>query len=242
MALGDSITFGQGVNDDETFLHLFDSKRPEYEVINAAVPTWGLSQYSKYLMKVAPDFNPDEVILFFYLNDFMGADYYYSTPPLPKLKLPETPWGINELGLRRISYVYNHYKRFEQKNKLNEAALSGHNSYLRLIKFTSQFNIGKQAFSDIGEKCKENEWRCTLVTLPLLEDSATNEVRFVLDKATAYALDAGIKVIRMDRSLDSMHVYDRWLFPCDQHLSPLAHRKVADVLDQSYMELYPPLY
>lgn len=239
LALGDSVTFGQGVNDDQTFLHHFDAQSDDYDVLNAAVPTWGLVQYESYIRNIAPMMNPNEILLFFYVNDFMQPDYYYDAEPLTKMRLSEVGWANDEKGLRRYSFVFNHLSRLKHQEKLHREALSGHNSYLQLIQTRSQFSRGKKALENIGERCKQYDWRCTLVTLPLLEDAAIEHVEFVLDKATEYALAADLNVIRLENSLQGIHVYDRWLFPCDQHLSPYAHEKIAAVFSSAHKELFP---
>lgn len=238
LALGDSVTFGQGVNDHETFVSQFDFLLSSHEVLNAAVPTWGLQQYSSFILNIAENYHPDEIIVFFYVNDFMNPDYYYDGEPLAPIKLPQNEWSQSELGLRRYFHSYNHFRRLQEREALEQKALSGHNSYIQLIGTHSQLRLGQKLLNKIGEKCRVENWKCTLVTLPLLEDASTQSVKPILDKAAKYALEAGIQVIRMDKSLDALHVYERWLFPSDQHMSVKAHSVFAHTLAAAYKELY----
>lgn len=238
IALGDSVTFGQGVNDHETFISQFDSLLSSHEVLNAAVPTWGLGQYYSFVQNIAEEYNPDEIMLFFFVNDFLDPDYYYDGEPLAPLKLPKAKWSSSEMGLRRYFYIYNHYRRIQEREALEDKALSGHNSYTQLIRSESQLKLGRRALTRIGEVCQTKGWRCTLVTLPLLEDASTKSVQSILDKAAEYALDANIRVIRMDNSLQKLHIYERWLFPSDQHMSARAHSVFAHTLAAAYKELY----
>jgi len=70
--LGDSITFGYGVENEETIATQLEKQLPNYQFLNAGVPGYHLQQETAaYKEKIAP-LNPEAVILVFYPND-MGA-------------------------------------------------------------------------------------------------------------------------------------------------------------------------
>ena len=62
--LGDSITFGTGVGDDETFSHLLDAL-PDLEVLNLGVDGYGTDQELIRLEREGLAFGPQVVILNF---------------------------------------------------------------------------------------------------------------------------------------------------------------------------------
>lgn len=78
LAIGDSVTFGHGMNDDQTYPYYLErilneysrgsGKNNMYEVINTAVP--GNAPFQEYYdLERGLKFNPDVIILQFTLND-----------------------------------------------------------------------------------------------------------------------------------------------------------------------------
>lgn len=71
--LGDSFTYGVGVNDDETFAALtersLDSSGTPTEVVNAGVGGTGTDYALNFFLKVGRTWEPSVVALFFYWND-----------------------------------------------------------------------------------------------------------------------------------------------------------------------------
>lgn len=79
LLLGDSFTFGYGVEGDETYPKLLEEKfKKEFpdrkiEVINAGITGWGTSQYSDYLKTEGIKYNPDIILVGFYINDVVDT-------------------------------------------------------------------------------------------------------------------------------------------------------------------------
>lgn len=75
VALGDSITFGWGVELHETYVKQLETilkkqnSYKNYEVINISIEDLGLQEELKLLKQFGLDFQPDLVLLGFYLND-----------------------------------------------------------------------------------------------------------------------------------------------------------------------------
>ena len=69
LILGDSITFGQGVENTQTFSFYLEKLLNEknigmkFEVLNGGVPDWGLIEYYFFLKNEGYKYNPDLVIL-----------------------------------------------------------------------------------------------------------------------------------------------------------------------------------
>lgn len=67
--VGDSITFGYGVADDQTLAANLQKLLPAYDVQNAGVPGYNVGQESAlYKEKIAP-LNPEALVLIFYWHD-----------------------------------------------------------------------------------------------------------------------------------------------------------------------------
>lgn len=73
LVLGDSFVFGQGVRKDRSLTSLLDSWLPEVEVLNAGVPGYGLEQEYVYFKERGRRFEPDLVLVGFFMNDLHGV-------------------------------------------------------------------------------------------------------------------------------------------------------------------------
>ena len=74
LALGDSFTFGWGVPLEATFLKQLEDRlqqrmRKRVETISSGVPGWGLNQYYRYLKHVGLTYDPDVIILAYFVDD-----------------------------------------------------------------------------------------------------------------------------------------------------------------------------
>ncbi|MCP4577084.1 MAG: SGNH/GDSL hydrolase family protein, partial [Deltaproteobacteria bacterium] len=77
--LGDSFTFGFGVNDHETFINRLNEKAPEDHYLNFAVPGYSTDQQFLLLRRRVFNFRPDVVVLVTYL----GNDLFDNLLPFP---------------------------------------------------------------------------------------------------------------------------------------------------------------
>jgi|TARA_Y100000310_G_scaffold340535_1_gene436623 hypothetical protein len=86
--LGDSITWGDWLEEDETFVHIVESLAEndmlEWETINAAVGGISLKNEIAILLETGLSTDPDAVVINFYLNDFLESPGVY----LPRLNSP----------------------------------------------------------------------------------------------------------------------------------------------------------
>ncbi len=73
LGLGDSFSFGWGVEEDKTYLRVLESKLRvagyRIEVLNAGVPAWHSVQSLGYLMKRGLRFKPDLILAEFFVDD-----------------------------------------------------------------------------------------------------------------------------------------------------------------------------
>ena len=70
--LGDSFTYGLGVNDDQTFCSLIQKRLGEesYEIINAGAPVKGTDYALKVFTTIGAKYQPNLMALCFFGNDF----------------------------------------------------------------------------------------------------------------------------------------------------------------------------
>ena len=81
--LGDSITFGQGVNEEWTFVRLLENlaraQGDNWETVNGAVEGLGTNGELAVLNETGLALKPDGVVLNFYLNDFLESPGIFLT-------------------------------------------------------------------------------------------------------------------------------------------------------------------
>lgn len=127
LALGDSFTFGQGVEVRESWAKVLEaSLGPNAEVLNAGVSGWGTSQEMLWLEDEGFRYRPDVVVLGFYVNDFWDNAGISSDYARPRFRLEAGEPVATNLPLppaRRDALIglsvslHNHvllYRLFEQ--------------------------------------------------------------------------------------------------------------------------------
>ena len=89
LVLGDSLTWGWGVGQDEVYPKLLERRlndalagRPPVEVIDAGVVGYGTDQEYLLFREVGPRLAPDLVVLYFYWNDLLNnnSSFQYEVP------------------------------------------------------------------------------------------------------------------------------------------------------------------
>jgi len=127
MILGDSYSFGYGVSDNETFSYLLGNEHlADWSVMNLAVSATGTDQHYIMYEQIGEKFQPDVVLLGFYVLDFNRntlsfRDYAkpmfipgengelvltHSPVPAPEQLAEEYVSGARQLGGWKYSYAY----------------------------------------------------------------------------------------------------------------------------------------
>ena len=69
LVLGDSVSVGIGINADEGYPYLLETRLTAQRVLNASVTGYGISDYVAALQGTIRDVKPDQVLIGFCLND-----------------------------------------------------------------------------------------------------------------------------------------------------------------------------
>ncbi len=104
--LGDSIAFGYGVSDEETFAHRLEVEDNGLEVLNLGVEGYGPGQELLLLQRTGLRANPDVVVLAVCLrNDFVDAmlpvALYDGVTPRPRFKLVGSELVLDAAAVQR---------------------------------------------------------------------------------------------------------------------------------------------
>jgi hypothetical protein len=243
--LGDSITFGPGVDDSETFSDRLDSLPNGPEVVNLGVMGYGTDQELLKLEREGLAFAPDVVVLHFCLhNDFadnmLARALYDGVHPKPYFTYDESEHlRIHDAHLRttlaRRTALFLHTNSYLYRRATQATRAPGQGGH----------------WLDRMEKALENIGRATELTLRIVEAmrrlAEDNGARFVVvvhpDESAFHRQSRltekfyrtprleGTTVIAMADVYRARSL--RWeQFALDSlgHLNPAGHRVVADVL------------
>ena len=227
LAIGDSRTFGDGVDDEQTWISQLQKKLDDlqpgrFEVINAGVCGWNAIQGMKYLETRGLDLNPDMVIFSFGVNEWAnttpGEIGWVDWEDLQSL------WGIEAL----LRY-----------------SIKGGASMLSKPAFGPRtFRVSPGEYTDALVRCHtlchQNGIRFTFLHIPgklELEDEEKQDVFLVVKHLTQ-----GIAKYCLSPFWDPTDCFSK---PAEKHfvdllhLSPVGSGVLADYLSEKVREAFP---
>jgi len=242
LGIGDSFTFGQGVKETDTFLRRLEhslnaSSRvaKQVEVLNVGVLGYNTRDEVVYLEHQWLEYDPDLVIISFYLNDAY-SDYTFlnNGQGLGVYGLPQG-WAKYSFLLDLVRHTY----RAKQTQKKLEKYYRQH--YFSDARETLEhpgalevdWTVSRAALSHAVELSRQHGFRVALVIFPefyhLDDRYPFAEIHeLVRDEATALSMPV----------LDLMTIYrgkvDRelWVHPSDHHPNERAHALAAVAIEQ----------
>ena len=112
--VGDSVTFGLGVNDAETWVSLLARLHPEWTVINA-----GISGYNSYGVRLTIDVTPADVYVYLISPNDAELQLFHAdiaSPPSyqPALKIYWRIWQIQRQGYEHPPQMIGDERRFDR--------------------------------------------------------------------------------------------------------------------------------
>ncbi len=137
VCLGDSFTFGWGVEDDETFPVLVEQSLDEaidvpVDVINCGAPGYNTYQEHQLYKKLMAPLNPDYVVIAWYMND-LDPMSYGTTGTLAPLDHPLAGTALLDYWSRNLRLKVIGLPKFEFEGFDQEAALEMKKVYDQLL-------------------------------------------------------------------------------------------------------------
>ena len=214
--LGDSLTFGWGVEKEESFEHrieqALDAQRPT-EIINFAAGNYNTVQQVNLFLEKGLKYDPDQVVLFYFIND---------AEPVPE----RSPWGW--LGHFRIVTFY--WSRIGALWARVDPSETFAEYYANLYRSDAQgWRDARAAMLRLQGACRENDIALQVVILPelhrlqnyiftrehqLIAEFLRSHDVPVLDLAPAFA--------------DQTDPMSLWVAMDDAHPNAEAHRLIAE--------------
>jgi len=252
--LGDSVAFGAGVTDGETFSQLLQEMQPGIEVANLGVSGYGTDQALLRLEHEGFALEPQVVVLHFCLaNDFLDnmldSYLYDGRTPKPYFVLEGgklTPHSENlkrswnertGLWLRERSYLFNALSRLGQPALADAASLEGsapEHWVSRKNKVLANFDeaaaLTLELVRRMADVCRERGIRFLVLLHP-------DRTIFAGDRTLPGPFEAGrpelegLRVVDLHRAYDSAGLsYDMVAIDKVGHLSPRGNEFVAEVI------------
>lgn len=253
LGLGDSFSFGWGVEEEETYLRVLEAKLRaagyRVEVLNAGVPAWHSVQSLGYLMKRGLRFGPDLILAEFFVDDVYKSSLGKLVKSDKAVKLREEEADVKQKKALsswspRLYHLWFNY----QKNRRAERDYKRRNPYPN---FESEQKIlprdfDKKAGRVADLKAIVSEWKKTRekIKLPIViyympAGGALNspphqgEYRALRQ----LSLEAGFPFY------DVVNLYESdpaprklYLHPKDGHLGAKGHAVLADALAKMIIE------
>ena len=249
LGIGDSFTFGIGVDLEQTYLKVLEemlnstSDQPHFDVINSGVAGYNLYQAKTYLKEKGLAYDPDMVIYFFFLDDVGGLS---SSEEARDRYLQDTAqWDQHnqDNALWQFSYAANFV--YNLGTIVSGRIRSYHTApWLRTIEqrkqalYDTRWGPTIRAEVDLGpfEKhlqelkavCIRNNIRLLTVIIPDALQVGNPDMQVINRVFQKMCLKHDIPVLDITPIFEQeMDINTLYLFPLDAHTSPKGNRIIA---------------
>ncbi len=214
--LGDSLTFGWGVEKEDTFETLLEqrlSDRRSVEMINFGTGNYNTEQQVNLFLEKGLKYSPDKVVVFFYIND---------AEVTPK----RSDWSSLATS-RSLTFFWSRFRSLTSRTSSSETF----DSFYRNLYREDQpgFIAMRIAFLELEKICDSRSIALQVVLLPelhnLMEYPFTKEYRMVY----SFLERNGIDVLDLTPAfLGTENARALWVAPDDAHPNDIAHGMIAD--------------
>lgn len=216
VALGDSLTFGWGVAEEDSFVTLLEERlgreRPT-EIINFGTGNYNTEQEVALFLEKGLKYRPDDVVLFYFIND---------AEPTPRT----SPYAFVGHS-RMVTFVWSRVKAILSRarpQKSFEAFYSG-----LYADGSPGWEVAKSALETLRDVCAREGIRLEVVLLPELHRlepyTFAKEHRLVMDFLAARGIDA---LDLAPAFADVTDPHRLWVALDDAHPNAVAHEMIAE--------------
>ncbi len=220
LILGDSMTFGWGAGVHNTYAKrleqlLGQSGVTTYEVVNAGVGNYNTVQEVAWFERSGLKFQPDVVLLAFYIND---------AEPTP---VQRQSW----LAQHSYLYVFGSSGATALKRKLGLAPTF--DRYYRDLYHEDRpgWQACQAAIRRVAAVCREHNIPLRMLLIPELHFPG-GEYPFadIHAQVTKFATDEGVPLLDLQHAFVGIPPRDLWVSPGDAHPNAKAHQIIASEL------------
>lgn len=225
MILGDSMTFGWGARQEETYAKVFEKTRQEssdpgsrpLEVVNTGVGNYNTAQQVAWFRRSGLQFQPDVVLLAYYIND---------AEPTP---VERQSW----LAQHSYLYVFASSGGIALQRKLGLAPTFF--EYYRNLYRDDQpgWQACQRALASLAATCREHRIALRMMLIPELHfPGGTYPFAEVHAQVAQVAEAEGVPALDLQHAFQGIPPRQLWVSPGDAHPNALAHAVIAKELTQ----------
>lgn len=236
--LGDSVTFGVGIPEPQTFVGRFRAAHPQIETYNSGVVSYGIADYKRVATEFLPRHHEvKQVYLFYCLNDFHLERSTNAVKPedvslTRRLKRAVASIFVNMnefLGPRSKLYVYITGITIDPSRRYFEWDLSLMNVP------DDRFSQTLDPIVEIGRLARDQNAEFTVFLNPyeLQVRDGQNANFSPQDRIAAYLRENGIRVVDTRTKFTGLaRSSDAFLFADPMHLNEKGHQLVFGALEE----------
>lgn len=239
LLLGDSITFGVDVAQDETYARrlgdaLAARGRSDVRVMNSGVPGYDLRQYLLWLEKYGLPLSPDLVVVGLYQNDIeisLRPTPYRDFPGRSLVRRTATYQALERFVQGRLSpeAVDDESAADDELERLLQAYVGNEAIDPDLPLWRRKVTLARELLLRLDTRCRESGTKLAVLFLPAFANTADPGPIKLYDKLRETLDPAGVPHLDLLAPLESRHP-DIWL-PHDQgHFSTLGHELVGEAV------------
>ena len=218
--LGDSLTFGWGVKEEETFATLIEEDLNSHmptEVLNFGIGNYNTEQQVNLFIDKGLKYNPDKVVLFYFIND--------AEPTPEKSRL----WF---LGYSQFISFY--WSRINSLINNLVPSKSFQEYYESLYKDNQQGWINaRKAMIQLKEICESKGIEFQVVLLPELHDVNNDIFANVYNNLALFLEENNIDYLNLAKLFENHpNQIELWVSYDDAHPNNIAHKKIAEASEE----------
>ena len=227
--LGDSLTYGNGLDEPQRFTNLLDRWLPQHiEVLNFGVPGDNTPEHLEGLRTHVLPAHPDFVLLQWFVNDVEGSDLSARPRTVPLMPLPNLHRWLNA-----NSALYSLANMRWAEVQIAIGMAPSYADYLKARALDANSDAAKRESRLLHEIVETSQRAGVGVAVVLFPDSGQDlgpnyPFAFLHERVLAVCRQEAIACI--DLREDLAHVKDRralWVSPFDHHPSAKANEIAA---------------
>jgi lysophospholipase L1-like esterase len=236
--IGDSFTWGQGIEARERFTNLVeDALGPRYEVLNLGLPGHDMPQHLDVLAQ-ALTAKPDFVLLQLFINDFETTEMHRRHPS-PLVSETVSQWGRSSV---LYDLVNGQWVRFQEATGLAE-------SYVHYLDRNLRDPNAPNAQTAFGmlrqflEKAKSAGVGAGIVLFPMTDamgpHGSNYPVGFIHDRVKQIAADEDVPYLDLLPAFSSYaDPKSLWVSPFDAHPNAVANKRAAQEILYTFARVW----
>jgi hypothetical protein len=241
LGVGDSFTFGVGVREPDTFLRRLESQfngrenGRRFEVLNVGVQGYNTRDEVLTLEGRWLAFNPDLVLINFYLNDAYDDSAFLNAGQA--LGIYDKP-----SSLAQMSRIYDFWEHRQHNKKITEWVREYYLSHYfqnadQFLEAPGQIHVDwtdcKQALARATELAREHHFKLALILWPEIDEF---DGKYPFEKVHEVVLNTckslSIPALDLREAFRTQRPRDLWVHPSDHHPNETAHKLAATAIEK----------